>query len=70
MSTGDLWIDLGAVVANWRALDAQSGTGTATAAVIKADAYGLGTEKVAPALAHAGVRDFFVATCPEGPNNR
>ena len=66
MSTGDLWIDLGAVVANWRALDAQSGAGTATAAVIKADAYGLGTTKVAPALAHAGVRDFFVATCPEG----
>src|SRR6185437_9256819 len=36
------------------------------AAVVKADAYGLGMEKVAPALARAGAKTFFVATLDEG----
>ena len=64
MSTGILTIDLDAIVANWRALDAMSRS--ETAAVVKADAYGLGTEQVAPALARAGVRQFFVAIAEEG----
>ena len=38
----------------------------ATAAVLKADAYGLGAETVGPALRAAGVRSFFVALAEEG----
>lgn len=59
----ELTIDLGAVAANWRAVAAVHGA--PTAAVVKADAYGLGAARVAPALAAAGVRDFFVATAEE-----
>jgi alanine racemase len=36
------------------------------AAVVKADAYGLGAEKIAPALAAAGCGTFFVALIDEG----
>ncbi len=36
------------------------------AAVVKADAYGLGMEQAAPALARAGCKTFFVATLAEG----
>ena len=64
MSQPTLTIDLDAITANWRALDAK--TGCETAAVVKADAYGLGAAKVAPALARAGARRFFVALCEEG----
>ncbi|MBF9036504.1 alanine racemase [Rhodobacterales bacterium HKCCE2091] len=64
MATGILDIDLGAIARNWRALDAMS---TAeTSAVVKADAYGLGLSRVAPALAAAGARRFFVAVAEEG----
>ncbi|MHA6268061.1 alanine racemase [uncultured Aliiroseovarius sp.] len=66
MSTGRLTIDLDAVAANWRALDAKSDQGVQTAAVVKADAYGLGVGKVARALAAAGARRFFVAVAEEG----
>lgn len=68
MSTGTLSIDLDALVANWRALDAM--TGCETAAVIKADGYGLGADRVAKALAHAGARRFFVAVAEEGAKVR
>lgn len=64
MSTGKLTIDLTAIVANWRALDAL--TGCETGAVVKADAYGLGAGEVARALARAGARKFFVAAAEEG----
>ena len=60
-----LLIDLGAVVANWKALAARA-PGTRCAAVVKADAYGLGAAKVAPALYVAGAREFFVALAREG----
>ncbi len=59
-----LEVDLGAVVANWRLLQAHHPSG-ATAAVIKADAYGLGARQVAAALQSAGCRHFFVAYLPE-----
>ena len=36
------------------------------AAVVKADAYGLGINKIAPALWHAGCEQFFTATHREG----
>ena len=60
-----LHIDLHAIVANWKALAAMAPAARA-AAVVKADAYGLGASKVAPALYEAGARDFFVALAGEG----
>src|SRR5436190_16496215 len=60
-----LEIDLGAIVANWRLL-AQKAAPAACAAVVKADAYGLGAAPVVRALAAAGCRIFFVATLDEG----
>jgi alanine racemase len=66
MSTSTLTIDLNALVANWRALDAMSGPNTQTAAVVKADGYGLGAARVAKALAAAGATRFFVAVAEEG----
>ncbi len=64
MSGGRLDIDLSALAANWRALDAKSAG--ETGAVVKADAYGLGVVPVAEALQKAGVRTFFVALASEG----
>ena len=66
MASGTLTIDLDAIAANWRALDRMSGQGVQTAAVVKADAYGLGATRVARALANAGARRFFVALAEEG----
>jgi len=66
MAAATLTIDLDAIGANWRALDRLSGTGTQTGAVVKADAYGLGSGRVAQALAKAGARRFFVAVAEEG----
>ena len=65
MSSGHLTIDLGAIVANWRAMSRRAGV--PTAAVVKADAYGLGAERVVTALSGAGCRDFFIAMAEEGP---
>ena len=64
MGTSTLTIDLNAVVANWRSLDAM--TECETAAVVKANGYGLGAPSVARVLAKAGVRTFFVAVAEEG----
>jgi alanine racemase len=61
---GILEIDLDAVAANWRALRAWAAP-AACAAVIKADAYGLGAAPVAATLMKAGCRLFFVATLDE-----
>src|SRR5690242_13157945 len=60
-----LEIDLGGIVANWRLL-ARHAAPTQCAAVVKANAYGLGAVPVARALAAAGCRMFFVATLDEG----
>lgn len=57
-------IDLDAIVANWRSLSAVAG-GVPSAAVVKADAYGLGAVPVASALAAAGCKTFFVAHLDE-----
>ncbi|MSU88984.1 alanine racemase [Rhodobacteraceae bacterium 2CG4] len=65
MPAGTLTIDLSAIAANWTALDALSGPGCQTGAVVKADAYGLGVARVAPVLAAAGARSFFVALAQE-----
>ena len=66
MSAPILTIDLNALTANWRALDRGTASGVQTAAVVKADAYGLGMPRVARALAAAGARRFFVAFAEEG----
>ncbi|PJE36401.1 alanine racemase [Pseudooceanicola lipolyticus] len=68
MSSGHLTIDLAALAANWRALDAK--TACETAAVVKADAYGIGVGPAATALAQAGARRFFVAVAEEGATLR
>ena len=60
-----LTIDLAAIAENYRHLQEQAQTVTC-AAVVKADAYGLGAEAVAPVLAQAGCRQFFVAHLDEG----
>jgi alanine racemase len=60
-----LHIDISAITANWSALAAKA-PGARAAAVVKADAYGLGAARVAPALYQAGARDFFVALASEG----
>jgi alanine racemase len=59
-----LEIDLAAIVANWRDLVARHPWG-AVAGVVKADAYGLGATRVAPALHAAGCRHFFTAHLDE-----
>jgi alanine racemase len=68
--SGRLTIDLDAIAANWRALDALSAPNVDTAAVVKADAYGCGAAQVGTALAKAGVRTFFVALPEEGAELR
>jgi alanine racemase len=60
-----LTVDLEAVRSNWRLLRDTAG-GAACAAVMKADAYGLGMDVVAPALAAEGCRVFFTAHVDEG----
>ncbi len=62
--TPTLTVSLPAIVGNWQTLHAQF-TGDECAAVVKADAYGLGMLPVAQALALAGCHTFFVATLEE-----
>ncbi|KAB2704014.1 MULTISPECIES: alanine racemase [Brucella] len=57
---GVLTIDLSALRHNYSAI-ARHIAPTRAAAVVKADAYGLGASRVAPAFYDAGCRDFFVA---------
>lgn len=64
-STGILTIDLSAIQSNWRCINNQLSGKTSAAAVIKANAYGLGAAYVGPALYQAGCREFFVATLEE-----
>ncbi|MDX7952855.1 alanine racemase [Lichenihabitans sp. Uapishka_5] len=59
-----LTVDLGALRANYLWLAAAVAP-AACAAVVKADAYGLGAAAVAPVLYRAGCRDFFVAHLSE-----
>lgn len=61
-----LSLDRDALAANWRALNALSGSAQAGAAV-KADAYGLGVATAVPVLRDTGCRRFFVAHWSEVP---
>lgn len=60
-----LTINLAAIAANYHALSKRAKEAEC-AAVVKANAYGLGVRPVAKALAKAGVKTFFVAHLEEG----
>lgn len=64
-----LLLDLDALGANWRSACALAG-GAAVAAVVKADAYGLGVEPVARRLWREGARQFLVAQWAEAQRLR
>lgn len=59
-ASGVLTIDLSALRRNYRSLSQRIAPSRA-AAVVKADAYGLGAERVSRTLYDEGCRDFFVA---------
>ncbi|MCP4330047.1 MAG: alanine racemase [Alphaproteobacteria bacterium] len=59
-----LTIDLDAIAANYHTLRSRLAGGIC-AAVVKADAYGLGAARIAPVLQNAGCRHFFVALLDE-----
>ena len=66
MAVATLTIDLNALAQNWQALDAKSADTVETAAVVKADGYGLDAGTVAAKLARSGAKTFFVAAAEEG----
>ncbi len=68
-ATGIITIDLPQIVDNWRALARLVGPAQC-GAVVKANAYGLGSDRVIPVLAKAGCTTFFVATPDEAEQAR
>ena len=64
-ASGYLEVDLGALARNYETLEDAAGDST-VAAVVKADAYGLGMGPIAQRLDQLGCRTFFVATFHEG----
>jgi alanine racemase len=68
-ATGTITIDLGQIGLNWKALAALVAP-AACGAVVKANAYGLGAERVIAALARAGCSTFFIATPDEAETAR
>lgn len=66
MHSGYLKVNLDAIKNNWKKLNKLSLIDVQTSAVLKANSYGLGIEKVALALKEIGVKTFFVATLKEG----
>jgi alanine racemase len=60
-----LEISLSAITDNFQRLASRLSSGSC-AGVVKADAYGMGADKVARALFQTGCRQFFVATLEEG----
>src|SRR5918992_1066148 len=60
-----LTIDLGALARNFERLATRAAPAEC-AAVVKADAYGIGLEHAVPALSAAGCHTFFVALPAEG----
>lgn len=60
-TTSVLYIDLSAIQKNYQLLQGFVKRGTVVSAVLKADAYGIGQDKVGDALYKVGCRDFFYA---------
>ncbi len=69
MPTARLDIDLSALAANFRTLQARQPRAE-IAPVVKADAYGLGADRIARRLIREGARTFFVARRDEGVHLR
>ncbi|MBE7636996.1 alanine racemase [Sneathiella sp. P13V-1] len=65
LAGGILRIDLDALVQNYEILNSQAPKAEC-AAVVKANAYGLGADRIGPALWNKGCRTFFVALPEEG----
>lgn len=65
LNCATLVVNLTALIANYRLLKARHAKHS-VAAVVKANAYGLGVEAVSQALYREGCRQFFVATLAEG----
>ena len=65
MSSATLRINLTSISKNWERLKKLSNATVKTAAVVKANAYGLGVGPVATHLFKTGVRTFFVSTVDE-----
>jgi len=63
--TGELSVDLRAIAENWRLINKQLKDGIECGAVVKANAYGLGVDRIAPKIYGAGCRSFFVANFKE-----
>lgn len=61
-----LTVDLGALRRNYRLLSARLGRGASCAAVVKADGYGIGADRIAQTLLDEGCDTFFVAHMGEG----
>jgi len=68
-ATGTITIDLTAIAGNWTALAAKVRPAQC-GAVVKANAYGLGADRVIPALLRAGCTTFFIATPDEAESAR
>ena len=68
-ATGTITIDLGQIAANWKSLS-EKVSPAACGAVVKADAYGLGAERVIAALTRAGCTSLFIATPGEAEQAR
>ena len=66
---GRVTIDLDALASNWRLLR-DRGAPAECGAVVKADAYGCGIERVVPVLARSGCRTFFTALPAEAAKVR
>ena len=65
MAAGVLTVNIGSLCANWQMLNNKVGAAVRCAAVVKANAYGLGVEPVVKNLFKAGCREFFLATLHE-----
>jgi len=69
-SSAELNVDLSAIISNYQTLSTHSSS-AASAAVVKANAYGLGMAEVAPAIFHnTDCKIFFVAGLLEAVNLR
>lgn len=64
-SSGILTVNLSAIQSNWHYVASVLSAGAECAAVVKANAYGVGAEEVVKALYQRGCKHFFVVTLDE-----
>lgn len=69
-STGILTIDLETIQSNWKYINSLLVGSTECAAVVKANAYGVGALKVAECLSEVGCKNFYLATVEEASELR